>query len=432
MIEKRAAAGGTFRALRHRNYRLWFMGQGTSLIGTWMQTMAQQLLVYRLTGSAAALGMINFMGLIPLLPLALWGGSLSDRIPKRTVIVGTQTGMLIQALLLAGLTLTGVIQVWQVYILAFLMGALQAVDMPARQSFTVDMVEGKADLTNAIGLNSALFNGARALGPALAGVVVAATGEGMAFLINAFTFVAVIASLLLMRNLPRSSSPAAVGLARHMADGVRYVTGQQTLLILMSLVAVAAFLSMPYSTLMPVFANDVLRESAGAVIQTLCYGPIALLRCQTPQALPLGMLLTMVGLGALVGALVIASLAESVRRGRLLTLGNLVFPASLILFASSRSFLLSLACLFGAGFSFVWQNALANTLIQVMTPDTMRGRVMSLYSLTTQSMMRLGGLQAGLVADRIGAPLAVGLGATISLAYGAFVALRFPRVREMK
>ncbi len=432
VAERSGTAGGTFRALRHRNYRIWFVGQGISLIGTWMQTMAQQLLVYRLTGSAAALGMINFMGLLPLLPLALWGGSLSDRIPKRTVILGTQAGMLIQALLLAGLTLTGAIQVWQVYAMAFLMGALQAVDLPARQAFTVDMVEGKADLTNAIGLNSALFNGARALGPALAGLVVAATGEGMAFLINALTFVAVISSLLLMRNLPRSSSPATVGLARHMAEGVRYVAKQQTLLILMSLVAVSAFLSMPYSTLMPVFANDVLRQSAGAVIQTLCYGPISILRCQTPQALPLGLLLTMVGLGALVGALVIAALPDSARRGRMLTLGNLVFPASLIVFSASRSFLLSMACLFGVGFSFVWQNALVNTMIQVMTPDAMRGRVMSLYSLTTQSTMRLGGLQAGLMADRIGASLAVGLGATLSLAYGAFVALRFPRVREME
>lgn len=432
MSARSAAGGGTFRALRHRNYRIWFFGQGISLIGTWMQTMAQQLLVYRLTGSAAALGMINFMGLIPLLPLALWGGSLSDRIPKRTVILGTQTGMLLQALLLAGLTLSGAIQVWQVYALALVMGALQAVDLPARQSFTVDMVEGKEDLTNAIGLNSALFNGARALGPALSGVVVAATGEGPAFLINALTFVAVIVSLLLMRNLPRSSAPATVGLARHMAEGVGYVAGQRALLVLMSMVAVSAFLSMPYSTLMPVFADDVLRESAGAVVRVLCYGPLPLLRCQTPEALPLGLLLTMVGLGALAGALVIASLPEGVRRGRILTAGNLIFPSSLIVFSQSRSFLLSLACLGLVGFSFVAQNALANTLIQVHTPDTMRGRVMSLYSLVTQSTMRLGGLQAGLVADRIGAALAVGLGASFSLAYGAFVALRFPRVRELQ
>lgn len=432
MTDRAVARAGTFRALRHRNYRLWFFGQGISLIGTWMQTMAQQLLVYRLSGSAAALGMINFMGLIPLLPLALWGGSLSDRFPKRMVILGTQTGMLLQALLLAGLTLSGTVRVWHVYALAFLLGALQAVDLPARQAFTVDMVEGKEDLTNAIGLNSALFNGARALGPALSGVVVAATGEGLAFLINALTFVAVIGSLLLMRNLPRSSAPATVGLARHMAEGIGYVARQQTLLVLMSLVAVSSFLSMPYSTLMPVFANDVLRQSAGPVVQALCYGPLPFLRCQTPEALPLGMLLTMVGIGALIGALIIASLPDSARRGRMLTAGNLIFPATLIVFSLSRSFVLSLACLALVGFSFVSQNALANTLIQVSTPDSMRGRVMSLYSLTTQSTMRLGGLQAGVVADRIGAPLAIGLGAALSLAYGAFVALRFPRVRELR
>ena len=320
------ARTGTFRALRHRNYRLWFVGQGVSLIGTWMQTMALQLLVYRLTGSAAALGMINFIGLIPLLPLALWGGSLVDRFPKRTVILVTQTGMLIQALLLSALTISGTIQVWQVYVMAFFLGALQAVDMPARQAFTVDMVEGKEDLTNAIGLNSAMFNGARALGPALAGLVVAATGEGLAFFINALTFVAVIVCLLMMRNLPNSSKQTTVGVAKHMAEGIRFVSRQQVVLVLMSLVAVSAFLSMPYSTLMPIFANGVLRDSANILVQTVCQGPSAILRCQAPEALPLGLLLTTVGIGALVGALAIASLPNDTRRGRLLTAGNLLFP----------------------------------------------------------------------------------------------------------
>jgi MFS family permease len=426
------ARTGTFRALRHRNYRLWFVGQGVSLVGTWMQTMAQQLLIYQLTGSAAALGMINFIGLIPLLPLALWGGSIVDRFPKRTVILVTQTGMLIQALLLSALTISGTIQVWQVYVMAFFLGALQAVDMPARQAFTVDMVEGKEDLTNAIGLNSAMFNGARALGPALAGLVVAATGEGLAFFINALTFVAVIVCLLMMRNLPNSSKQTTVGVAKHMAEGIRFVSRQQVVLVLMSLVAVSAFLSMPYSTLMPIFANDVLRDSANIHVQTVCHGPSAILRCQAPEALSLGLLLTTVGIGALVGALTIASLPNDARRGRLLTAGNLLFPASLLLFASSRSFLLSILYLLMVGISFVAQNALANTLIQISTPDSMRGRVMSLYSLTTQSMMRMGALQAGLLADRIGVPLAIGLGASVSLVYGPFVAVRYPRVREMR
>ena len=427
-----APRSGTFRALRHPNYRLWFFGQGISLIGTWMQTMAQQVLVYRLTDSAMALGLINFIGLIPLLPLALWGGSLSDRLPKRNVILVTQTGMLIQALILSALTWTGAIQVWHVYVLAFFMGALQAVDVPARQAFTVDMVEGKEDLTNAIGLNSAMFNGARALGPALAGIVVAATGEGMAFFINAVTFAAVIASLFMMRNLPAVSVEARVGIARHVAEGISFVRSRTIILVLMSIVAVSSFLSMPYTTLMPVFAGNVLQESAAGVVDRLCNSPGAVLRCQAPEALPLGLLLTTVGLGALIGALMVASMPDDGRRGRMLTFGNLLFPASLLAFSASRSFVLSMACLLFVGISFVSQNALVNTLIQFSTPDAMRGRVMSLYSLIMQGTQRLGGLQAGFVADWVGAPIAVGFGAAASLVYGLFVAVRFPRVRQLE
>ncbi len=393
--------------------------------------MAQQVLIYRLTHSAAALGMVNFVAIVPLVPLALWGGSISDRFPKRTVILITQTLMLAQALILAALTWTGVVQVWHVYVLAFLLGAANAVDMPARQAFTVDMVEGKKDLTNAIGLNSAMFNGARAIGPALAGLAVAATGEGTAFFLNGLSFVAVIICLLMMRNLPQPSRPRnGNGLKSHMAEGVRFVFKQQAILVLMSLIAVSAFLSMPYNTLMPVFANVVLKNSALPVVTLLCGGAHPLMRCQAPEALPLGILLTAVGIGAVAGALLVASLPETARRGRMLTAGNLVFPLTLLFFAASRSFVLSLALMVLAGISFVWQNALANTLLQIVTPDELRGRVMSLYSLTFQGMMRVGGLQAGLVADWIGAPLSVGIGAAISLAYGLFVAVRFPKVRE--
>ena len=449
----------TFRALRHRNFRLWFIGQGTSNIGTWMQWMAQQVLIYRLTHSAAALGMVNFVAIVPLVPLALWGGSISDRFPKRTVILITQTLMLAQALILAALTWTGVVQVWHVYVLAFLLGAANAVDMPARQAFTVDMVEGKKDLTNAIGLNSAMFNGARAIGPALAGLAVAATGEGTAFFLNGLSFVAVIVCLLMMRDLPQPSRPRnGNDLKSHMAEGVRFVFKQQAILVLMSLIAVSAFLSMPYNTLMPVFANKVLADSAQPMVVFLCGDPQpdqagslpvaqsqpivsgpaptqdggnrGLIKCQAPEALPQGILLTAVGIGALAGALLVASLPENARRGRMLTVGNLVFPLTLLFFAASRSFVLSLALMVLAGISFVWQNALANTLLQIVTPDELRGRVMSLYSLTFQGMMRVGGLQAGFVADWIGAPLSVGIGATISLAYGLFVAVRFPKVRE--
>ena len=422
----------TFRSLRHRNYRLWFFGQTISLVGSWMQMMAQQVLVYRLTGSAASLGIISFIGLIPLVPLSLWSGSLSDRFSKRTVLLISQLVMLLQALTLAVLTWTNTVQVWHVYALAFVNGAAQAMDTPARQAITIELVEGKEDLSNAIGLNSAMFNMARALGPAMAGILVAATGEGTAFFINALTFIAVIISLSMMRNLPEP--PVAKEKQKtitHMAEGLKFVSKQQVLLVLTSLVAVSAFLSMPYSTLMPVFAGDVLGASAQPVINYMCNPSTGLTSCRAPEALPLGILLTTLGIGSVIGAFFIASTTDTLRRGVWLTIGNLGFPAFLVIFALSRSFVFSVLMLLFVGFSFVCQNALANTLMQIATPDAMRGRVMSLYSMTFQGMMRLGGLQAGFFSDWLGAPLAVGITALISLCYGIVVAVRYPAVRKL-
>jgi len=422
-----------FRAFSHRNYLLWFFGQGISLVGTWMQTMAQQVLVYNLTGSAASLGIISFIGLIPLIPLSLWGGSLVDRFPRRTVILVTQVVMLAQAFLLAALTWSGSIQVWHVYVLAFILGAANAVDMPARQAFTVDMVEGKADLTSAIGLNSAMFNAARAIGPALAGILVATTGEGNAFFINGLSFVAVILSLLMMRNLPQSGSPTEMVTKplEHMAGGVKFILQRKEILILVSLIAVSAYLSMPYNTLLPVFASVVLKPSAQPIVNLLCNPASTTLVCQSPEALPLGLLYSVIGIGAVVGALTVAALPSNARRGRLLTIGNLAFPLFLVLFAFSTHFSLSLVMTLFIGFSFVWQNALANTLLQFITPDGLRGRVMGVYTMSFQAMFRLGGLQAGFVADWLGAPISVGVGAAISLAYGLFIAVRYPKVRNL-
>ncbi len=422
----------TFRSLRHPNFRLWFIGQTISLVGTWMQTMAQQVQVYRLSGSAAALGIISFIGLIPLIPFSLWGGSISDRWPKRNIVLVAQVVMLIQAFILAVLTWSGSIKIWQIYLMALFLSAASSVDLTARQAFTVDMVEGKEDLPNAIALNSAMFNGARALEPALAGVVVALTGEGMAYFLNGLSFVAVIISLMMMRNLPRSHHyQEGTRMVDHMAEGVRYMLKQQSILVITSLVAISAFLSMPYSTLAPVFASVVLKGSAQPVVNALCGGASPLIHCQSPDALPLGLLMTMVGIGAVIGALIVASLADMSHRGVMLTVGNLAFPLVLLVFAASRSFLLSLVMMLLVGISFVWQNSLANTLLQLICPDELRGRIMSLYTLTFQGMMRLGGLQAGYVADWIGAPLSVGIGAAVSLVYGLFVALRFPAIRKL-
>jgi MFS family permease len=423
----------TFRALRHRNYRLFFFGQMISLIGTWMQTIAQQWLVYRLTGSAAMLGMVSLLGILPLLPMSLWGGSLADRFPKRTIIAISQTIMMILAFVLAALTWTGAVQVWHVLVLSVALAAANAVDIPARQAFIVEMVEGKEDLTNAIGLNSAIFNAARAVGPALAGVAVAITGEAGAFFLNGVSFVPVIAGLLMMHLPTQPQVTHKTKLGSHLAEAARYVRGEQSVLVLISLVAVSAFLSMPYSTLMPVFAGQVLKESAQPLLALFCNWLNAWFgaSCQSPDALAYGLLMAATGLGALIGALLVASLPANARRGRWLTLGNLSFPTLVILIALSRSFALTLVLLVGVGLSFVAQNALCNTLIQITVPDGLRGRVMSFYSLTFMTMMRLGGMQAGLMGDRFGAPFAVGIGAAVCLAYGLFIAQRYPKVRQM-
>ncbi len=433
-VGKISRVPNTFRALRHPNYRLWFGGQTVSLVGSWMQTMAQQVLVYDLTGSAVALGIVNFVYLIPVIPFSFWGGSIADRFDKRKVIIFTQICFSIQALIMWALTATGVVQVWHVYLLSFMFGVIDAIDLPVRQAFTVDMVEGKDDLTNAIGLNSAMFNTARVVGPALAGMVVATTGEANAFLWNSITFAAVIISLFFMRNLPKSSHQLTEkGHAiKHMSEGMHFVLSNRTITVLISLVAVSAFLSMPYNTLMPVFAENILNGSATPVINFFCRSGSGMLTCQSPEALPLGILLAAVGIGAVISALVVASMDESARRGRMLTVGNILFPVVLIFFAWSKSFVFSTLAMVVVGFSFVMQNALANTLLQIVAPDELRGRIMSFYTMTFQVTMRMGGLQAGYVADWLGAPISVGVGAIVSLFYGVFVAFRYPKVRNLK
>ncbi len=422
----------TFRALRHRNYRLFFFGQMVSLVGTWMQSIAQQWLIYRLTGSAAMLGTINLLGLLPVLPLSLVGGTLADRFPRRSIIVIAQSVMMVQAFVLATLVWTNVVQVWHVLVLALLLSAANAIDLPARQAFVVDLVEGKDDLTNAIGLNSTVFNLARAVGPAVAGALVAATGEGGAFFINGLTFIAVIAALLMMRLPSNDAAPPRRGALRaDVGEAARFVVGHQVVLLFFSLVAVSAFLSMPYSTLLPVFSTDVLGPSAQPVVDAVCSGQQALFDCREPGALTYGLLMAATGIGAVIGALLVASLPNQARRGRWLTLGNLIFPGLLIVIALSRSFTLTFFLLITVGVSFVVQNALVNTLIQIAVPDELRGRVMSFYTMTFQAAMSLGGMQAGLLGDWLGAPLALGLGAVVCWVYGMFVAWRYPVLRKI-
>lgn len=425
-----------FRALRHSNYRLYFFGQLISLSGTWMQTIAQNWLVYRLTGSPVSLGVMNGLSVLPLLPMALFGGSLADRFPRRWLIVITQSLMMGQAFLLAWLTWSGRIQVWHVWAMAMLLAAFQMLDVPARQAFVVEMV-GEEDLGNAIALNSSLFNFARIIGPSLAGLVVATLGEAMAFFLNGLSFLAVIIGLLAMR-LPSSSARRRLsGASMDPLAGLVRIRSDAILLGLVSMVGVSAFLSMPYTTLLPVFARTSLWNSAAPVVETLCRVAEgsrlggALLSCVQPEAVAYGLMMGAVGVGAVTGALLAATYGDAGGRGRMLTWGNMGFPVALLGFSLSRSFFIALIFLVLTGIAFVWQNALANTLIQTHVEDSVRGRVMGVYTLSFQLMMRLGGLQAGLMAGWLGAPATVALGAIASLSYMLWAHQRYPEIRRL-
>jgi MFS family permease len=418
-----------FRALRHRNYRLFFFGQMVSIIGTWMQATALPLLIVKIAPQNPGLwlGINSFLPLVPLIPLALIAGSLADRYPKRTIIVLTQTVMMLQAFALAALTSSGAVQMWQILALTLIAGAATAIDVPARQAFVIEMVGDPDDLSSGIALNSAIFNLGRAIGPVLAGLLIAALDFGAAFLVNGLSFLAVIAGLLLMHLPPHPRHVKQPKMGAHLKEGLSYIGHNTTLLVLMSLVAVSAFLSMPFITLMPIFAGKTLALSAQPVVETAC----SVMTCQNPDAVIYGLMMGVFGAGALAGALVVGTYGDH-SRGKLLTIGNLLFPTTLLVFALSQSIWLTLAVLLGVGVTFVLQNALTNTLVQVTAPDALRGRVMSVYSMVFQGMMRAGGMQAGFMETMVGAPLAVASGAVLSLAYGLLVFFRWPQIRRMK
>jgi len=399
----------TFRALRHRNYRLWWSGQLVSLTGTWMQTVAQSWLVFQLTNSAFLLGLTGFIGSLPILLLSLWGGVVADRVRKRNLLVATQTTAMLQAFLLAFLTLSGRVRVEHVLIMAAILGVVNAFDAPTRQAFTVEMV-GKEDLMNAIALGSTLFNAARILGPAIAGVLVAIIGPGGCFTVNGVSFLAVIAGLLAMRLPPSPRVATSESALHNLQEGLAYVRSNSTVLSLLALVGTTSLFGMSYATLMPIFARDVLRVGAQG----------------------LGFLTATAGIGALIGALTLASLGRFRRKGLLLTAGNLLFPTALAAFALSRFFPLSLLCLMLAGWAMVAQNATANTLVQTTVPDHLRGRVMSVYTMLFMGMMPFGNLQAGTIASRFGAPFAVGLGATICALAALLILWRLPQLRRLE
>jgi len=394
------------RALHHRNYRLFFAGQLISLVGTWMQTVAQSWLVYRLTGSAELLGLMGFAAQGPVFLLATLGGVVADRFDRHRIMLMTQTGAMVLAAILAVLTLTERVQVWELFTLAALLGLSNAFDVPARQAFIVEMV-GHDDLPNAIALNSSLFNGARLFGPAVAGLLVAAGGEGWCFAFNAVSYLAVIAGLLAMRRQHKPTPPNPGGVLAHVREGFSFVVGHGPIRALMLLLGISSLMGISYTVLMPIFADRILGG-----------GPAGL-----------GMLMSASGLGAFAAAILLAARGNSQGLESWVAHGSVAFGLMLVLFSLSPWFWLSAAILVGAGFAFMVQMAATNTLIQTMVPDRYRGRTMALYSIMFIGMAPFGALLAGMLAGRIGAPPTVAVGGLICAAAGILFQRHLPRLR---
>ncbi len=395
------------RALKHRNYRLFFVGQGTSLIGTWITRVATAWLVYRLTSSALLLGIVGFAGQLPTFLLAPFAGVAVDRWSRHRVLVVAQVLSMIQSALLAYFALTKTITVWHILALVAFQGLINAFDTPARQAFVVEMVESREDLPNAIALNSTIVNLARLVGPSIAGVLIAAFGEGWCFAIDAASYVAVIASLVMMRVAPPAPRGVEKKVLTDMADGFRYVASHAAIRPVLLLLALASLVGMPYTVLLPVFAKQVLHG-----------GPHML-----------GILTGASGCGAIGGALWLASRRNVVGIERVLTIAGGVFGAGLLAFGFSPWAWLSLLMMIATGAGMMIQMAASNTLIQTLVSEDKRGRVMSFYTMAFFGMTPFGSLAAGFLADRIGAQMTVAIGGVATmLAAIAFASRRADRL----
>jgi MFS family permease len=403
------------RALRHRNYRLFFFGQGVSLIGTWMQTLALPWLVYLITGRPLDLGIVAFSGQILTFVMAPVAGVLADRWNRRRLVIIAQVLATLHAAALAALTMTGVIEVWHIIALALFGGFIRGFEIPTRQSFVVQMVEDRADLPNAIALNSFLVNGARLVGPALAGGIIAVLqasgsgffGVGVCFLLNAISFLAVIVALVAMKVTP----PPVTRTPRHplteLKEGLRYAAGSPPIRTMLLLLCVISLMGAPYATLMPIFARDILEGNAGT----------------------LGLLMAATGVGAVLGALFLASRRSVVGLGRIVAIASAVFGTGLVAFSLSRDFALSAVLLAWAGSGMMVEMAGTNTFLQTIVDEHMRGRVMSFYTMAFMGMGPFGALLAGSMADWIGAPRTVLLGGDICIVAALIFALNLKYLR---
>jgi MFS family permease len=379
---KSSSFKNVFRALKHRNYRLFFWGQGVSLVGTWMQQIAISWLVYRMTGSAFLLGLVGFVGMIPTFVFTPLAGVFADRHDRRTMLIITQALSMCEAIALTYLVFSHQIQVWHIIVLSGFIGIVNSFDIPIRQAFTVEMID-KEDLGNAIALNSSVFNAARLVGPSLAGLVIAVAGEGVCFLLNALSFLAVLRSLQMMRIKPVVKLPSSRNIFWELKDGWNYTVHFPPIRLILLFLSLMSFMGISYQVLMPVFAKDVFHG-----------GPHTL-----------GFLMAMAGVGALVGALYLAARRTVVGLGGLSVWMGGLFGVTLIAFACSRNLPFSMLISTGLGFGVMVHMAACNTILQTIVEEDKRGRVMGFYTMAFMGTMPFGSLMAGILASWIGAPV---------------------------
>jgi len=397
------------RALRHRNYRLFFGGQSLSLIGTWMTQVATSWLVYRVTKSALLLGVVGFSGQAPALLLTPFAGVWVDRWNRHRVLKVTQVLSMLESFALALLALTGMINIWHVIVLTMFQGAVNAFDMPARQAFFVEMIEDRTDLANAIALNSSMVNGARLIGPSIAGVIIAVAGEGYCFLIDGFSYLAVIGSLFLMRMRVSAARTARRKVLTELHEGWAYVTGFAPIRAILVLLASVSLVGIPYMVLLPVFASNILHG-----------GPHTL-----------GFLTGASGVGALISAISLAMRKTIVGLGKMIAITALTFGAGLVAFGLSHWLWLSLVLMLANGFSMMQQMSASNTILQTIVDEDKRGRLMSFYTMAFMGVAPFGSLIAGALASKIGAPLTVAAGGSLCVVVALWFALQLKTIRSL-
>lgn len=398
----------TFRALANKNYRFFFIGQSISLIGTWMQQVAMSWLVYRLTGSALWLGLIGFLGQAPAFFLTPFAGVLADRYQRHRILITTQILALLQAILLFWLVVTNTVELWHVIVLSAFFGLINSFDIPARHAFTIEMIDKKEDLSNAIALNSSMVNFARLIGPSAAGILIASFGESLCFLVNALSYVAVIVALFVMNIKGQTAVSGRISVVDHLKEGFSYAFGFAPIRYILFLLGLVSLMGVPYQVLMPVFAKDIFQGG--------------------PQTL--GFLMSMAGIGALMGAIYLAGRKTVLGLGKIIGISAIVFGVGLVLFARSTNLWVSFTIVCVAGFAMMVQMAASNTVLQTVVEEDKRGRVMSFYTMAFMGTTPFGALFAGSLAQKIGAPYTLMIGGAFCIVGGLAYLRKLPVIRE--